>query len=1751
MSSFAFPAFERAQQQHMAFDQTAEQLYQSVRDAIHASSHACIGPSDAETLAAASKSSTVNGTTEPSAPPLPKITKRVNARLQLAAALIEADNESILAKAQFWHIYHPPQAHDFVHPPPPPQPALASQSAIFAPFREGATTAVKRHVRTWSAATGLSRLLDAENDGKRPSVDFLGVALPTDQRARSRAGSSVTGLNAAGTSRNRSDSLFSNATTSVAGRTSKLGSRPASVLEAAAEADTAAATEDVLSDWGVDKFLSKDERERIAAGQRNRAQSLAGSARARSSIDQMAPSLTGRRSIDTDRNLPSDRPAVVRASSEIVGASSSAAGGTADPKLELLARIKLYRERQENLPPSEWDGPGPTATKDEVVEHIIASSDGNKRSSLRQASQELEKPPESSTMVNGVDQESNTAAPAAAESIMDRPRPSSRADSTTSSAFPSTPLANGAVIDPASQSSQADAQVVTTPSHEAGKVEGFPADQAHTMTTPRMPTADFPNPFDQQTPTASQSMVGVGSFPRSQSRRNSYLGDPSFFPDGDPVSQPNQAQQRASMSFMPPHATSGSAPFGQQQMSGRGWATDQFAEHDLGLGPSPFAAALLAASPSMNGLSDSRCHDTSPGNAASPAIDFNSLTTRQLQNVARNSTFPSHLGINRDLLAEEELHQADEHLLENEFGQTPKRKRQSSYDITALAQDLAKTGGENFEIQLGEGAAPDLSSANWGKPRKKWFRLSMMMDAKGRPAKPKRTDGAEGDGESDAEALDVPVAGADPLPIAGQSAGDSANMTGAVLPAQTEDMHDIDDDYVSPPRRGPLRPLGLAARTPQTIVMPQPLQGTEFAPKLRLKDADTTAPASKRHSLHVPDGFVLHNSRGDLPPMRSLVVHSANGPQPMFAAKMGNKKQQQQQPAPRLKAVEVGRTVQVPAAAPRGIGRRAAAPTTALFRNHLVQNEDEREGWGWEAGTRVDDVFHPDQVDDSDDDDKPLADIKKQSRSAKRAAKRLVKEKRKRKAARRVRRAKREEALKEGKSFKEAGVDELSPDEDLDLSSTSTEEEVTGSETDSDLWASDDDKRWVDDSKPAGKLYGKSLLDLATERNQVRKSKARFYGQVQHEDGEVAELQIDGDGDRSALQRPAGSVFDDDASVAPSVARTFRDKPVGFNDTRERMEAVFGADQVWAREMAKRRDDEAREAEQARQKADLEAAAQQQREAEAKARKERGLFTLGRKGKKSNSAQHLGISNGSAIPSTASFAGSNVDVSSITPSQKALHEEEEVESQTLAMGQSPLVPPVLALDLDEDSNARDQAQSGRRSLNLLAGEEAAAQEWLIHSDVEPEQNDDQGPESSDDDLPLAQVKKNVASRPVSFAAGLSLNPARSGDADSSDEELPLAALKQKRIRQSAMLGGGKLDLDFASLHQSLDRDAGAEPAVISSPRPGSLPETTSVAYDDFKAPFSQPAAVKAAQLMEDDDSDEDLPLGQRHPGGNAALLAMRTALENQKRAEKEARQAAKAQKRAAKLARQVSTDDVDAAADAEQSRVDGDADQEDDGSEEEEDSDDDQPLGYVHPQAAIIAEQAELIRQLQSEREQQQQQQQQQPSRFGGMSPSGSAIMSPSGVDMRSSVMLHRMSGVPSMMGGMAMGMADPRHSMIGMPTNGSMMGMPQFDGLPTSGAGLPFSMPMSTPMQMGIPMAPGSQIGVPNAMQSGAMSPAMTMPMMAASPQMGATMTPNPIAMMLDPKASSIHNWRTQVPPDAPATLTPPSGASTVNSAR
>ena len=58
-----------------------------------------------------------------------------------------------------------------------------------------------------------------------------------------------------------------------------------------------------------------------------------------------------------------------------------------------------------------------------------------------------------------------------------------------------------------------------------------------------------------------------------------------------------------------------------------------------------------------------------------------------------------------------------------------------------------------------------------------------------------------------------------------------------------------------------------------------------------------------------------------------------------------------------------------PVQVPVNMGRRVLHPSTALFRNVLVQRDDEREGWGWERHTNASRYFADLQADDDDSDD--------------------------------------------------------------------------------------------------------------------------------------------------------------------------------------------------------------------------------------------------------------------------------------------------------------------------------------------------------------------------------------------------------------------------------------------------------------------------------------------------------------------------------------------------------------------------------------------------------------------------------------------------------------------------------------------------------------------------------------------------------------------------------------------------------------
>ncbi|KAN0064297.1 hypothetical protein ACQY0O_002488 [Thecaphora frezii] len=1819
MTNAAFPAFEKAQNEHMGFDRSRNSFSASIFESLD-------GPQPSLTTGSSSDPAKFGGGSQQASAAAsaakPRISKRTNARLQLAAALVEADNERILQQAQAWSAQQRGETADGVRPPPPPEPKLASQSAIFTPFREGSAPISSYHARTQSNASRL----DAANHSRGPSVDFLGVALPTEVRARSRNGSYAASVLSGGSAARRPSEMVR-----AASEAGGIGGGTAPSI-----ADTAG--DDALVNWGVDKFLSKEEREKVAMEKRARTNSISSAA-----IMERRQSLQPPSAADAGLDAPAG---VSKAQSEIIAASG--ASSSLNSRTELLARIKLYRERQENLPPSEWSGPSPQASKGEVADHLIAtSSSAEQKATLHEARQS----------VSSVDNS------ATATSVLNRPRPHSRSASLSSNHLVSmanqsssdkaatpTPASASALAEmagvhdeealPTSKSVEHLKTVNTRRSHRHLSIFGVTgdnwSDQDHNSdhdepaTQPVAATAPASTEQQQQSSDAEPSAAPAPSattVPSSSTtataKRNSFVFPPPTPPapfalatsdqleeafgrrksailqqmegstlaeDGEEVDMAgigsySRSQSRRNslmVTTMMPPAESGpytpplvpSRPGTPSARRGIGKLVPEDPFGDLPLDPDPYAAGFVAAAAgAASPLLRPTAFPTSPQLGAWPDPDraaadaarrarrnTAALSTKQLQALARDTTFPEHFGIGGGLHNLAALGGAkDDDEPERALNEDP------DFDApTISAEGLADQLSFGFDasrpIQLG-GGEPDLSSANWGKPKKKWFRASRISMLGGGDRRSKAFDDAATESKAGKTDKAYSTAGVDATSDRGDAAAsdDDDDLNNAVdndgddrplglrrdvseayanepVSEVFDDLKhgsdDVDDDYISPPRKGPLRPRGLEARLPKTLIMPQPLQGTRMAPKLRLTAAlaDDAAADRRQSGLYVPEGFVLHDGKG-LPPMRSLQVNSANGPRPMFASAGGD--QRHEELVSDIKTVEVTRTLRVPAAAPRGIGRRAAAPTTALFRNQLVQNEDEKEGWGWELGTRADETTLDRAIgtggaSDSDE-EVPLADLKKRGRAAKRAAKKLAKAKRKRKQARRERRAKREQAAREGRPLEDFGVGELSPDEDLDLSSTTTaSSEESEYESDDFGWDSDDERRWIDESKPAGKLYGKSLLDIAEERNQQRKTKARFYGQTQLEEEEQG---------AAGLLAPGGG--DDAASVAPSVARSFRDNPLGYNDTRERMEAAFGTDTLWAREMAKRREDEAREKEEAEIRRLAEIEFQREEEERKQRKKEKRLF----RSDKSKKPERKGPGPGGRGAAN----NGRLDVGA-TASASASPNGSDIALVSPIRSRTPIDAPVIELDLGLDG----PGSTKRRQKNK--GANSAAAEWFVESSDEEDDEDDESSSddeatrrrqalqrvrqsrlltksaevqslsaelakhgialnktgdgnandngsSSDDNVPLVRIKKAAADRRASMAPSVQLNGfglpgtgggGGGGDDSSSEEELTLAAIRARR--QQASTDMGKLDLDFSwsgGDKANSSRSSGAvslsSPHMSRDPSPGrtdgqrlpgsSLSQELSSIWGMAAANKESGGAVAAAD--DDDDSDEDVPLGMRHPNGLEALQAAR-------------------------------------------------------GSDDE----DDKPLGAAHPQAAIIAEQAALIRQLQAENEQ---------ARMSSLplpwpAMGGAIGMGPGMMGMGMPPIGMPLMGMPSM-GMSSLGMPPMGMGPMGMGRPGSVLGLPPphqpspASGLPaTSGGGFPaLNVDAASPLtvtgylpSLGGPEA--AMAGMPTGMPAG-------MP-----------------AMMLDPKASTIHNWRTQVPSDATGGGGTPTGsgsaaASTANS--
>lgn len=209
-----------------------------------------------------------------------------------------------------------------------------------------------------------------------------------------------------------------------------------------------------------------------------------------------------------------------------------------------------------------------------------------------------------------------------------------------------------------------------------------------------------------------------------------------------------------------------------------------------------------------------------------------------------------------------------------------------------------------------------------------------------------------------------------------------------------------------------------------------------------------------------------------------------------------------------------------PIQVPLGMGRRVLYPSTALFRNVLVTRDHEQEGWGWDRYTNSAKYFEGIHADDDDSDDElPLMDVRIHRREKHITEKRISREKKRQRRARAERRRLRALAREKGKPASAYGVTE--EDTEGELSDASSDYDISSDETDPDL-------PWVDDLRPAGKLYGKSLVGVAEARKTQRDGEIRFYGQASKDD--------------SDRQHPF------------------------HNDTRERMRRIFGEQSMFQAE---------------------------------------------------------------------------------------------------------------------------------------------------------------------------------------------------------------------------------------------------------------------------------------------------------------------------------------------------------------------------------------------------------------------------------------------------------------------------------------------------------------------------------------------------------------------------------------------------------
>ncbi|UZJ56771.1 hypothetical protein CBS101457_006091 [Exobasidium rhododendri] len=1472
-----------------------------------------------------------------------KLSKRVNARLQLAAALIEADNEEIerrnfvqerffreaLRKSQIEHLPAPIKL---------PLPKHASESVIFAPYRnppEGSGAAASLH----AGGDGL----DLEG---RPVIDFLGVKLPTEKRRSRSETISEEGYekNLPHDVRNRSSSDWQPKRSSVAGaqlRSRSAMSRSSSQgVKGSSDALEQEEDED-FGGWGVDKFLSSEAREKIEVGKRSRASSTIGHERSTSAMSD--------HSVFRGRTL-----------SEIGTAPSAGMSPVDSSKIDLLYKIKMYREAQEMVDVGKDNREGVAQGEEEIAfGDMLSCSPPASKPVLEQKrwNGHLEALTRADGSNVGVVTHARNTSAGELPLYVER-SDSKRAITGDRWSDESHDNVDGITsLDRARKSNVDDDQDTTKTEHQV-------ALPIEIVLPPRVrsPMEDYERQND--------GMAGIGSFSRSpQSRGNSFSNMMGSSMLDVMLGQGESASARPHSAFLSTSNTPALKDSGLLSPSARSPSTsprqlsklnpafnhprsrspselllasfDPFPEMTAtGFGPYPkltsptFGFLDEPEESTKNMLNEDRNRN---GTARRGRTSMHGLSTKQLQELAKENTFPSSFGLKYHGvfagLADEDaaLLQAEEEVFNEEV-----RVRQ---DLGANASDTVQTvepireqfqgkrriwpiapttpaddneaeevdhSDRPLEAFVGANEEPDLSSARWGRKKRKSILAGKVKN---------RLSSA----------------------VSLQSLLSTGEEESQSTPADLRDA-DIDDDYTSPPTKGPLKPKGIESHLPATLNMPHFLQGTSFAPRRRLLEEEMKG---KRLSsagtslLHVPEGFILHKSKRESLPMKTLRVQGASGVKPFFMSPEGKQKHDQTV-GNFLNSVNSQRLIQIPLVAPSGIGRRAAMNTTALFRNQLVQHEEEKEGWGWEAstpvGTELEEIV--------EEEDEPvvkavavgrLAEVISSRKEKKKLAK-TRKDKLKRKEARRSRRKKRELAKSTAISSKELGVAEDSPEEDLLLSETSEESGSDGDgDSDSNVsWTSQEEVRWLDEKKPPGILYGKSLLDVMNERKINKSGKARQYGQVSSD-----QLQASND-DRSIVAASSGNV-------------SFRDNPLGFNDTRERMVAAFGPNSLWEKEMAERRILDAREAE----LATAARIAREELEAKESAIKELKKEKKMRKKAKNNVSKvpEMVISGPIIEPVPVEMA-TKEDATTVEE-RRGQEEEEEEEEQQQQVGDNVVLklegssrtqvePPTISIAFPSDVQLKHKLSFTE-----------ATKSWL-NDDDDGKDKEEEKSDSSDDSEAEAEIRKQRLQRERKSRSGisklltmeggqfsfetaledqLSVNSAGKGEAEqvrgsgSEEDDVPLSRL-QSRLQPPYLKAQQSLSRKD---EESSDEEEGGVPlAQLVAKKKANMQGRGSL-DPNFIAGGVTSSLLKEGGMTarlnrssgESVDDDDEKPLGFQVSNSSATLAALIDKRKSCRKIEDE--------------------------------------------EEEDDDDADDRPLGAFHPQAAIIAEQANQIRQLQNE----------------------------------------------------------------------------------------------------------------------------------------------------------------------------------------